>query len=304
MHHNSVSSIRDGIRIAGCDIGTEFIQKERGIIMEKVQPLRFTQDYHIHTYLSSCSSDPEQTPARILEYAHENGLEEVCITDHLWDAAVPGASDWYRPQDIAHVRENLPLPADPKVRMHFGCETDMDRNFRLGLSEEHFDIFEFIIVPTTHLHMRGFTISEEDWGDLSKRRALVIERLDRLLDGKYPFRKMGLAHMTCPLAAGYENQWENHIRLFAGIPDHIYEEQFKKAAGLGIGIELNAPINDYQEQELEQILRPYRIAKACGCKFYFGSDAHHPDQFQKTAEEHAAWVRELALTEADRFLVF
>ena len=124
------------------------------------QKMRFLQDYHIHTYLSSCSADPEQNPERILQYARENGLTEVCITDHLWDAAVPGASGWYQPQDIAHVREILPLPEDPAVKMHFGCETDMDREFRLGLAEEHFDQFEFIIVPTTHLHMRGFTISE------------------------------------------------------------------------------------------------------------------------------------------------
>ncbi len=265
---------------------------------------QFIQDYHIHTMLSSCSADPEQTPERILRYAKDNGLKEVCITDHLWDASVPGASDWYRPQDIAHVSESLPLPEDPEVKLHFGCETDMDREFRLGLSEEHFDQFEFIIVPTTHLHMRGFTISEEDWGDLSRRRALVVERLDRLLDRKYPFHKMGLAHMTCTLAAGYENQWENHIRLFAGIPDAVYEDQFRRAAAAGIGIELNAPINDYNEWEREQILRPYRIAKDCGCRFYFGSDAHHPAGLNAAPAEHQGWVRELELTETDRFRPF
>ena len=115
---------------------------------------------------------------------------------------------------------------------------------------------------------------------------------------------MGLAHMTCTLAAGYENQWENHIRLFEGIPDDVYADQFKKAAALGLGIELNAPVTDYNERELDIIMRPYRIAKDCGCRFYFGSDAHHPAAFEKTAAEHAVWVRELALTEADRFRPF
>ena len=268
------------------------------------QPFCFIQDYHIHTYLSSCSADPMQNPDGILQYAHKNGLSEVCITDHLWDSAIPGASDWYKPQDIAHVKGILPLPEDKDVKMHFGCETDMDRHFRLGLAEEHFDEFEFIIVPTTHLHMQGFTISDEDWGDISRRRALLVERVDRLLERNYPFHKMGLAHMTCPLAAGYENQWENHIRLFAEIPDRVYEEQFRKAASVGIGIELNAPVNTYNERELDQILRPYRIAKDCGCKFYFGSDAHHPDSFLKTAAEHETWVRELELTERDRFKPF
>ena len=272
--------------------------------MEESRTFSLFQDYHIHTFLSSCSSDPEQTAERILQYGRENGMKELCITDHLWDSAVPGASDWYQPQDIAHVEQSLPLPEDPEIQMHFGCETDMDKEFRLGLAEEHFDRFEFIIVPTTHLHMQGFTISDEDWGNLSRRRALLVERVDRLLERKYPFHKMGLAHMTCTLAAGYENQWENHIKLFDEIPDHVYEGQFRKAAAVGIGIELNAPINKYNEWEREKILRPYRIAKGCGCKFYYGSDAHHPQSFAAVAEEHAAWVRELALTEADRFRPF
>ena len=272
--------------------------------MAEEREFGFIQDYHIHTQLSSCSSDPEQTAERILQYAHENGLKEVCITDHLWDSAVPDPSDWYRPQDIAHVEQVLPLPEDPEVRMHFGCETDMDRYFRLGLAEEHFDRFEFIIVPTTHLHMQGFTISDEDWGNLTRRRELLVERVDRLLERDYPFHKMGLAHMTCTLAAGYENQWENHIRLFSEIPDSVYYDQFKKAAAVGIGIELNTPINDYNERELDAILRPYRIAKDCGCKFYFGSDAHHPAHFETAAAEHATWVKELQLTEKDRFRPF
>lgn len=54
-------------------------------------------DLHIHSQLSSCSSDSEQTPARILRYAQENGLKEICLTDHFWDETVEGASGWYAP---------------------------------------------------------------------------------------------------------------------------------------------------------------------------------------------------------------
>lgn len=42
-------------------------------------------DLHIHSHLSSCSRDPEQTPERILQYAKENGFKTVCLTDHYWD---------------------------------------------------------------------------------------------------------------------------------------------------------------------------------------------------------------------------
>ncbi|MBP3370026.1 MAG: PHP domain-containing protein [Clostridia bacterium] len=50
-------------------------------------------DYHIHSMLSSCSNDPEQSTERILQYAKENGLKKICITDHFWDERVDGASD-------------------------------------------------------------------------------------------------------------------------------------------------------------------------------------------------------------------
>lgn len=55
----------------------------------------YDHDFHIHSALSLCSRDPEQSPERILKYAQDNRLKTVCLTDHFWDERVPGASDWY-----------------------------------------------------------------------------------------------------------------------------------------------------------------------------------------------------------------
>ena len=46
-------------------------------------------DYHIHSELSLCSNDPEETPAHILEIAKEKGIKKLCLTDHYWDENVP-----------------------------------------------------------------------------------------------------------------------------------------------------------------------------------------------------------------------
>ncbi len=73
-------------------------------------------DLHCHSSLSSCCGDERMVPERILRHAVEVGYEAICLTDHLWDSAVPGASKWYAPQDIAHVRSALPLPEDPACR--------------------------------------------------------------------------------------------------------------------------------------------------------------------------------------------
>ena len=50
---------------------------------------KFDQDYHIHSRLSSCSRDPEQSAERILEYAKENGLKLTCGSDYHGDTYKP-----------------------------------------------------------------------------------------------------------------------------------------------------------------------------------------------------------------------
>ena len=63
----------------------------------------YDNDLHIHSKISSCSKDSEQSNERILRYAKENGLKTICLTDHFWDDAVDGASNWYKPQNYEHI---------------------------------------------------------------------------------------------------------------------------------------------------------------------------------------------------------
>ena len=258
-------------------------------------------DYHIHSMLSSCSSDPQQTKERILQYAKENGLKQVCVTDHFWDSKVPGASNWYKPQNFEHISQNLPLPQDEQVKMYFGCETDMDRFFTLGIARETIDQFDLVLVPTTHLHMMGVTLTQED-DTIERRSALYVKRLKALLAMDLPFRKMGLAHPTCTTLAP---TFEDHIKVVDAVSDADFEELFTELAKKGMGLELNMMrVLDYTPEELERILRPYRIAKKCGCKFYLGCDAHHPAQLDAAREKFAYIIDHLELTEEDKFRPF
>ena len=254
-------------------------------------------DYHIHSYLSSCATDPAQTPERILQYAKEHGLSRICVTDHYWDDEVPGASRWYKPQNFEHIAQYRVLPQAEGIRFLFGCETDMRLDGSIGIPPSHYDDFEFIIVPTTHLHMRNFTIPEEKLNDSAYRAELWIWRFDKLLDAPLPFQKVGVAHITsglinntAPLA---------HHETLSRISREEITRLFSKAAARGCGIELNSA--DMREIDYEPIQRFYRIAKACGCKFYLGSDAHQPSEFRHLPQiwEHAIEV--LGLTEDDKF---
>ena len=146
-------------------------------------------DYHIHSQLSLCSGHPEQTTANILKYGEDNNFKHICLTDHYWDENVPGASTgFYGTQNNAWIDKALPLPESDKVKFHFGVETDMDKHMVVGVSEKMMDRFEFIIIPTTHLHMMGFTLDEKD-GSTERRAELYVERFARLMEKDLPWHK-------------------------------------------------------------------------------------------------------------------
>ena len=263
-------------------------------------------DFHIHSQLSLCSADPEQTPERILVYAEENGLKTICLTDHFWDENVPlnQDSDFYKTQDYAYITQGKPLPQSEYVKFLLGCETELDKNFTLGLDFAHCDRFDFIIIPTTHMHSYNFALHPEDY-DLDHRRAeLWVERLDAVLNMPLPFHKVGIAHLTCFLiGCAPEASEQRYLNILNLIPSAEMERLFTKAAKLGVGIELNQDDLKQAKKHSEAVLRPYQIAKKCGCKFYFGSDSHHPATLDSAPAIFEWAVDALGLEESDKFIL-
>ena len=260
----------------------------------------FDHDLHIHSQLSTCSNDPEQTPARIFRYAEENNLNTICITDHFWDSAVPGATKWYEPQDYNHVSKSKPLPQSKDIRFLFGAETDFDKFMTVGLAKKNFDLFDFVIIPTTHLHLTGFTITEDEAASPKGRAAAWLRRLNALLDKDLPFHKIGIAHLTCHLIAPTREQFLETINLLS---DSDLAKVFKRVAKAGCGIELNGSDMRFADSEADVVLRPYRIAKDQGCKFYLGTDSHHPDKLDRAKSIYSRALAFLDFDESDKFHV-
>ncbi|MBQ7821427.1 MAG: PHP domain-containing protein [Clostridia bacterium] len=257
-------------------------------------------DLHIHSKISSRSNDPEQTNERILRYAEENGLRTICLTDHFWDDSVVGASNWYKPQNYEHIAAAKPLPQAVNVQFLFGCETELDKNLTLGISKKNIDLFDFVIIPTTHLHMMGFTLTPEE-DSVEKRAELWVKRFEAVLNMQLPFHKIGIAHLS---TAGIEiKSRENQLKILNMLKTEDMERLFTKAANLGCGIELNSFDMDFADEETDSILRMYRIAKECGCKFYCGSDAHHPDELDRAKAIFERAIDLLELTEEDKFKI-
>ncbi len=257
-------------------------------------------DYHIHSTLSSCCHDAEETPERILRHAKENGLKQICLTDHYWDSAVPGASKWYQPQNFDHIAKAKPLPAVEGVEFLFGCETDMDMHMTVGLPPERYDDFSFIIIPTTHMHMK-FVVPEEDRGSNERLAALWVKRFDALLRKDLPFHKIGIAHPVCKLIQ--KKSHEDFLEVLSMIDSGTMRELFTRAAQVGCGIELNSSDMSFSDEDADAVLRPFRIAKECGCKFYLGSDAHSPAHLELSRAIFERALGILDLTEDDKFRV-
>lgn len=257
-------------------------------------------DLHIHSSLSLCSNDPQQNPGRILEYARVNRLKQICLTDHFWDETVEGASDWYRKQNWEHITQALPLPQEEGIRFLFGCETELDRFLTVGISKKTMDKLDFVIIPTTHFHMKGYTLTEEQGKDAASRAAAWVIRLEAVLDRELPFHKIGLAHLTCPLIAPTR---EEYLETLRRIPADDMKRLFSKAAKTGVGIELNAGDMNFREEEKDLVLAPYRVARDCGCRFYCGSDAHHPNKLETAGSAFRRAIDLLGLAEEDKFLI-
>ena len=252
-------------------------------------------DFHIHSTVSLCCHDKSQTPEKILNYAKENGFRKICLTNHFWDENVKSEAEWITEHDYSHVSSVLPLPGHNNIEFLFGCETDMDFNNVLGLSDERLNCFDFIIVSTTHLHLDGNTVKTKI---TTPEEAAFhwVDKLESLLKKDLPFNKIGIAHLT----TGHilKNKTAEAISL---ISDETMYSVFKECSRKGAGIELNIKTINMTNEQKEILLRPYFIAKECGCKFYLGSDSHKAEALACAKENFEDIIITLNLKECDKF---
>lgn len=264
-----------------------------------MKPFPIDHDLHCHSGLSLCSGDPGQNKDTILAFAKAHGYTCQCITDHLWDSAVPGASSFYTPQDIAHVSESLPLPEDDSVRMVFGCETEFCGGEKFGLSKENYDKFDFIVIPPNHFHMINF-VRPESYNTPELIAELLATRLEELQKFDLPWERVGIAHMTCGLTFREGNTDD----VFVAVDEDRYRAAMRFFAGRGTGIEINcASFGEGWDARKDDRLRLYRFAKEEGCRFYLASDAHHPADMACVPERAPAIVAALGLDESNLYRI-
>ena len=83
-------------------------------------------DLHCHSFLSACCGEEACTAPAIFALAKAMGYDTLCLTDHMWDPAVPGASDWLDLALIAIVLPAIICPLLNEVCRKLGWVKDGD----------------------------------------------------------------------------------------------------------------------------------------------------------------------------------
>ena len=235
----------------------------------------FEQDLHTHTNLSFCAK-PDATLENYLALCAGEGITTLGIANHFWDAQVPGASGWYAEQNFVHVntlRARIPTERYG-VRVLIGCETEYCGHGKLGISRETAKLMDFVLVPTLHTHMKGFTVPA-DIHTPAQYRAIM---LDRTIEVAKMGIATGIAHPFCPLGC------PDTQATIAGIPDDDFVRCFTACAENGVALEINPDIfAQKMTKDSDGYPKEYRrmfiLARECGCKFFAGCDAHTPERF-------------------------
>lgn len=242
--------------------------------------MKIEHDFHIHTDLSLCAKKTA-TVENYIEQAKKNGLNKLGFANHFWDEKIKGVFDprnlgvkeFYETQNfeyLSKIKPQISKAESEGIKMYFGCEAEYDFAGRgVGITEETAEKFDFIVVSNSHTHM---TMPKELYEPYEKHAEFMITAYEDILDSNVSKFITAVAHpfgaVCCP--------YDQHI-LMDMISDDCYKRLFDKTANKGIAFEIN--LGGFQNRTKEEIetcseLRLYRLAKNCGCKFIFGSDAH------------------------------
>jgi len=246
--------------------------------------MKVTHDFHIHTYLSLCAPDKTGTVENYVESAKKHGLKKIGFANHFWGSN-SGDPEYYKnvrmnPYDyyltqnyeyISQIRPEIKAVDCGDIKLYFGCEAEYDPFKRgIAVTPEQAEELDFIIVPNSHTHMM---MQKSLYEPYEKHIEFMFQAFYDIVNCDLSKYVTAIAHPFQAVASPYDRNILNKL-----ITDDRYKKAFDAAAQKGIAIEINVfPLSAGSEnavEKLEEDIRMFLLAKECGCKFIFGSDAH------------------------------
>ncbi len=262
--------------------------------------MNITEDIHVHTYLSDCAKDTAIARDYVAN-APQRGLTTIGFADHAWDEHIECGVEWYKPQTMKRILDtydDIKKLSSDKVRVLVGCETEYDYKHRgPAITAETASKLDFVLVPNSHTHL---AMPKDFYDNVSKHAAFMLDAWFDIMQGETAKYVTAIPHPFYAVGCPYDY----HLAMKA-ITNKQYEDCFKAAAQMNIGVELNMDCLTEDVPNFhadEEVHRMYSIAKSCGCKFTFGSDAHSIPR-QECLKFGDMVTKELGITEND-LLVF
>lgn len=238
--------------------------------------MKIKHDFHVHTNLSICANETA-TVENYIAHAKRLGLTKIGFSDHFGAKDIPNARGFYRAHPYEHnaqLKDTLAALNEPDIRFYFGCETEYHTPKRdIALTEEEAERFDFISVPNSHTHM---IMPKDVIGNYEKHVAFMIQAYEDILNSPLSRYVTSMAHPFDICCHTYTT-----ADLLPMIGDDTFKRLFDRTAEKNIAFEIN--LSYTKNMTPEEIaddchIRMFRIAKDCGCKFIFGSDAHDSSQ--------------------------
>ena len=239
----------------------------------------FRHDLHLHTGLSVCSP-PDTRPADYAALCAQEGLRVLGFSNHAYLPAVlekrghPGVTT---AAYLSSLRPQLEEAASYGVRLLLGAEVEIFPRTGPSLPPEDAAGFDYVLLAASHIFNQAWAYEGFDLSDADKVRRVLVDRFLAACRLRYPC-PVGICHPLYPICCPWEQE------VVDGLSDACLNECFSAAREAGFSIEIHVcltrPGTARNEEGLSpSYLRLLAAAKACGCTFHFGSDAHTPGAF-------------------------
>lgn len=236
--------------------------------------MNIRHDFHVHTVYSN-DTDKAATVENYVSLAKEIGIKKLGFAEHFWDEKIEGAFEFYKPLGFEHLlpsKEIIKSVKDDSIKLYFGCEVEYNPKISgPAITEETAEKFDFISVPHSHSHE---TMPTEYYQNPEKHLNFILEAYDNILESNISKYITFMAHPFCFVRCPYPRSV-----LIDMVSDDTLKRIFDKTAQKDIAIEINTScvftkgITNENIHESD-LMRIFKIAKECGCKFIFGSDSH------------------------------
>lgn len=259
-------------------------------------------DLHVHTNCSYCAPQ-DITAESYLPFIEQENIGVLGFSDHLYYAgAMPEQerkeSEYPAVERVLKIKNELQaLKQKTDCRLLLGCEVETVYGREPSLPRELAGQFDYVLLAASHiLNLAGY-YQNYDLSTPEKLRDLMIERFLYACNYDYPV-PTGICHPLYPICSPIEQE------IVDGISDSKLADCFTLAAKKNISIEIHACL--YRkgtaldgEGLSPSYLRVLSAAKACGCHFHFGSDAHDPFGFCEKHERLRRAAERVGITKED-----